>query len=388
MTRAKTPAMLFAWTIALLAFVRVATRGWSSIGGDFYVIWEPLHRFALNGETPYGEHSVNGSFVHTPSAAVLLYPLGWLSAGTASKLYTVAVALLIPAAFFVVFRLADEKARRRMAIAAALFAVSMPLSNAMGNRNTDPVAFALMATGILALASGRDRGGGAVIGLAVAIKPTMGLLLLLPLLIGHLRGTVWAVAVAGLLNAAGFILVPHSDLFITSALPWLRHGQSSTDLNAAFTGIPDALGLDAPLFSTAAQVVAAAFFIAIGVAYRNALKADVFAAAAFLVVAGLVIPPYSFRSYGIYLVLAAPFFLSRVERPIELVVAGVATYLILVDQGPWTSAVQLRIAGGRVVLAGLLFLILRRISQQASDEAAPTSRSGASSRYPVAGLVR
>jgi hypothetical protein len=200
---------------------------------------------------------------------------------------------------------------------------------------------------------------------------------------------VWAVAVAGLLNAR----VSYScHIRSGSSHRWclgFRHGQSTTDLNAAFTGVPDALGLEAPLFSTAAQVVAAAFFIAIGVAYRNALKADVFAAAAFLVVAGLVVPPYSFRSYGIYLILAAPFFLSRIKRPIEMVAAGAATYLVLYDQGSFgSSAVQLRTAAGRVVLAGLLFLILRRMSQQASDEPTIPSRSSASSRSPLPGLIR
>jgi len=376
MTRAKSPAMLFAWTVALMAFGRVAIRGWSTLGDDFNPIWQAVHSL-VEGGTVYGEQSGNGSFVHTPSAALLLYPMGWLPEGTASKLYTAAVALLIPAAFFVAFRLADEKARQRMAIAAAIFAVSMPLSNAMGLRNTDPVSVALFATAMVALASDRDRAGGAVIGLAVAIKPTMVLLLLLPLLIGRGRGTVWAVAVAGLLNAAGFILVPHSVWFITSVLPWLRHGQSTADLNAAFTGVPDALGLEAPPFSTAAQVVAALFFIAIGVAYRDTLKADVFTAAAFLVVAGLVVPPYSFRSYAIYLILAAPFFLSRIARPIEMVAAGAATYLIFgLDQGSFgSSAAQLRAAAGRVVLAGLLFLILRRTSEQASDEPSPLPQS-------------
>jgi arabinofuranan 3-O-arabinosyltransferase len=370
MTRVTTPAMLFAWTVALLAFSRVALHAWSNLGGnDFYPIWQGVHRF-VEGGTPYSEHSQNGSFVHTPSGAVLLYPLGSLPEVTASKLYTVAVVLLIPAAFFVVFVVADEKARQRMAIAAAIFAVSMPLSNALVLRNTDPVSLALLAIAIMALASGRDREGGAVIGLAVAIKPTMVLLLLLPLLSGRGRGTVWAVAVAGLLNAAGFILVPDSARFFTSVVPWLRHGQSSVDLNAALTGVPDALGLEAPAFSTLVQVVAALFFIAAGVAYRNVLKADVFAAAAFLVVAGLVVPPYSFRSYGVYLILAAPFFLSRVQRSIEMVVAGAATYLALGPmQGAFgSSPAQLRAAGGRVVLAGLIFLILRRMSQQLRDQ--------------------
>jgi alpha-1,2-mannosyltransferase len=159
-----------------------------------------LYSFQL-GDTEYG-------FTYPPFAAVCMLPLGFVTAGTAAVLTTVASAAAVVA---ITYWLVAPVARRHgwtrwFAVALAVPAVFAmePIRETLGYGQLNVLLFALVVADVVALRRGRGW-AGAGIGLATALKLTPGLFIVFLLLTGRRRPA--AVATGTFLGVTLFAFV-------------------------------------------------------------------------------------------------------------------------------------------------------------------------------------
>jgi arabinofuranan 3-O-arabinosyltransferase len=337
-----------------------------NIGVDFAPIWQGAEDF-LEGRSPYAEHTVHGGYIHPPGSTVLISPLSLLPYDVAARLYTMLCACSILAAGFLVFRAAPEASWRRIAIAALIVAIARPVQVALGLGNLEPMALLAFAASLWALAQNRAVLAGVTLGLGLAIKPTLAPLLLLPFVVGQVQAGGIALATALAINLFGFLVVPDSDRFFTSAVPFIYDVQPTVDLNAALAGIADRYDLGGTAI-TAFQIIGLVALAGVVIAYWRDLQNSryrVFAFTALFVLAGLLVPRYSFVPYGIYLVLALPL-LVMVQTRLEIVLAAAAGYMIAFPELPdrdsawFVRLTDSRFMVGYALLACVTILVARR----------------------------
>jgi hypothetical protein len=186
----------------------------------------------------YASFSLEGSsFIYPPVAALLMLPFARMSyeeAHLALSVVTRAAYLACVAIAFVVGRGAGTA---RAGVCAAVFAVAFhPLLLAVElNQATLLVAIGLGGA-VLCAGRGRHALAGALIGATAALKPQMGLVVLL--LVWHSRRLVWAglasMAVAALISIGCAGVADHVD-YVTRVLPRLAAGYAFYP-NQSWTG--------------------------------------------------------------------------------------------------------------------------------------------------------
>lgn len=397
------------WALALASAGAQAIAALRDHHIDTPQIWGGLKSF-LHGASPYGvvTHLPFG-YDHPPGSTLIDAPLGLLSLSAASDLIVLVSAATCMLAIFALCGRRLDLVSWRVALAALIISVSRPFHEELTLGNIDLLAMFAMAMGLVALERGRERIGSLLLALGACVKPTAALVLLAPALAKRWRGTVLAVSAVVVITLIGFAVVPHSGRFFTSVVPFLTGPeQGHADYNTSFTGVVEYVGLGNVLDATVTQLMALAGFVALAVRYRLVLARSLEASVALLVIAGLLVPRYSFEVYGLYLVLALPFIL-KAKGPLEVSLAALAVWFLAIrDVLPLHGAAvnrfrELRPGLGHLALAVLLALILDRqlrkehsgldgecaSGKQHSTESSDESRAaGVSARSPVSHPVR
>lgn len=188
--------------------------------GDLVAVYYPMGLAVLEGAT----EPVQG-FYYPPLAAFLLAPLALLAPQAAAwtwlalELAGLGLALLLP------LRWARSAGERDLYLAAALF--SFPFLHDLHWGQISTWLFVLVLGGLVLCERGRERSGGALIGLAGALK-LYPVLFLLPLL---LRGERRAALAGAAIFLAGTLLLPFAIWGLASTLGY--HGEIWSGLAAA-----------------------------------------------------------------------------------------------------------------------------------------------------------
>jgi arabinofuranan 3-O-arabinosyltransferase len=104
-------------------------------------------------------------------------------------------------------------------------AISETVTHTLEFGNINTVLALLEVASLLLQLQRRDIASGSVLGLALALKPVMGLLLVIPLLGRRWRAVAAAVAIPVVLNLVGYAVAPFQRDFLTVALPNLLHAR-------------------------------------------------------------------------------------------------------------------------------------------------------------------
>ncbi|MFH9423086.1 glycosyltransferase family 87 protein [Streptomyces sp. NPDC017529] len=179
-------------------------------------------RALLDGEAPYADKR----FLYLPSAVLAAVPEALLPAGALRLLVPVAGVGLVLLGWLVSLRIFRIPVRSRLAVlGVAALAFFEPFRNVVNIGNwTLASVVALPLVLLLALRS-RWVAAGAVLGLALALKPLLAPLLLLLVLARRWRALAVAVAVPAGASVLAALVMPRPGMFFTRTLPFLLHGQ-------------------------------------------------------------------------------------------------------------------------------------------------------------------
>ncbi|MEU2788212.1 glycosyltransferase family 87 protein [Streptomyces sp. NPDC007100] len=220
----RAPWPLWAAASALMAAVVFHVHRHSPTVGmdnDFVV---KAARALLGGDAPYADKR----FLYLPSAVLAAVPEALLPAGALRLLVPVAGVGLVLLGWLVSLRIFRIPVRSRLAVlGVAALAFFEPFRNVVNIGNwtlASVVALPLML--LLALRS-RWVAAGAVLGLALALKPLLAPLLLLLVLARRWRALAVAVAVPAGASVLAALVMPRPGMFFTRTLPFLLHGQDS-----------------------------------------------------------------------------------------------------------------------------------------------------------------
>jgi hypothetical protein len=330
-------------------------------------IWGGLRRF-LDGVSPYGvvTHLPYG-YDHPPGSTLIDAPLGLLSVSLAEDLVVIVSGLACMISIALVCWRRENLSLWRVALAAFIVSISRPFHEELALGNIDLLALAPMALGTVAIERGRERVGGALMGLGVCIKPTAALVLLAPLVAKRWRATAVAVGLVLGVTIVGFAVVPQSGRFFTSVVPFLTGPeQARADYNSSLTGVVEYMGLGKSTPATVTQAFALLLLIAVLIRYRRILGQSLQLSTTLLVIAVLLVPRYSFEVYGLYLVLAFPVIL-RARGALEISLAAIAVWFLTIrDVLPLGGAIvdrfrELRPGLGHLALGVLLVVMLERM---------------------------
>ena len=325
----------------------------------------PVYRAAravLDGRPPYPSVTHGGDYVHTPGSTVISVPFGLIGEHTGGV-----IVVLLSAAAFILGTLAAAAATsaspRATAIALLAFGLGGPLLRELGLGNVDALLVLPLGLALFYLTRGRPMLAGALIGLAMTIKPTIVLVVLLPLAMGFAGGTVSAIAVAGAVNLAALPFIPEASRFFTSTLPFLLDGQTAgfnVSLKASLerTGAPDEL-------VALLRVVCAGLLVWSYVRFREQFRRHPAVLVAFIVLGTMFVTSYFFTVYFVYLGLAVGV-LSLLGRPLESAMLALSAYLLLSLDTLRSSNELLdvilgfrRPAGGALLLGALVLVMIR-----------------------------
>lgn len=236
-------------------------------GKDPYVLADAAAAVAARG----GRLDPTSVVLYPPSALAAFWPMTWMGWKAARAVWVVAQLLACIGLAAGLQRLAEEKLRR--GLAGWLFMMCLLLwapihTGFFVGQVALPVAFLMVWAAVLA-EDGKRFGAGMLLGLAIAIKPQLGLAFL-PLLVlrGHWLSTFWSLAFFGCLYWLG------SSRLNANAPDWAAHWQAN--LNAFTRG---GYGDVALPWARAQMVQASAFLAALGIASAAALG---YAVAAFI----------------------------------------------------------------------------------------------------------
>jgi hypothetical protein len=180
---------------------------------DFDTFWRSSVAL-LHGADIYETGAVYPN-LNTPALAVLLAPLGWLEVFAAYRLMVLVTLALVVASMAAVAR---ELRLRPVAavLATAAVLVSSPLLGTLGLGQV----YGFLAAGLTIcwIAGRRGHGGteAVALGVVIALKPSLALLLLLPLVRRRWRAAAVAAGVAALVSVAGVLVAGHAAF-----LTWL-----------------------------------------------------------------------------------------------------------------------------------------------------------------------
>ncbi|MEV5594889.1 glycosyltransferase 87 family protein [Streptomyces sp. NPDC052496] len=181
-------------------------------------------RALLRGEAPYADKR----FLYLPSAVPAAVPEALLSAGKLRLLVPVAGVGLVVLGWAVSLRIFRISVRSRLAVlGVAALAFFEPFRNVVNIGNWTLASVAALPVVLLLALRSRWVAAGAVLGLALALKPLLAPLLLLLVLARRWQALAVAVAVPVVASVSAALVMPHPGMFFTRTLPFLLRGQDS-----------------------------------------------------------------------------------------------------------------------------------------------------------------
>jgi arabinofuranan 3-O-arabinosyltransferase len=207
---------------------------------DFRALYGGAQRFA-DGRSVY----TDPFFLLSPSGLLTVSPFGYLSHDAAFALWnTVSIAAAL-VGWACAVRFAGFDLRGPVAAGSLLalcFSEALVESWMFGNLNNS-LLLALGAGYLLAEKQDRRVLAGVLLGLSLAVKPVLLLVVVLPLLRRQWSTAAWAVAVPALANLVGILVTPDPGDFFRITVPALVHARPNFNASiwavGRFLGAPD-----------------------------------------------------------------------------------------------------------------------------------------------------
>ncbi len=212
---------------------------------DFGPVWEAARAFIERRAVYTADfNSVEPHYLYPPSGSLLMSPLGlinyewsrWLFIGVNTAAVIIAALLLLR-----LFGYGLSSAAAPALLLALFFSESV--SNTLVFTNVNGVILLLQVLFIALLIARKDLWAGVPIGLAVAIKPVLAPLLLLPLLQGRWRPLVASIGIPAVLTALAWPIAADPMDYIRRTVPYLTETRdyfnSSISGVGLYYGVPD-----------------------------------------------------------------------------------------------------------------------------------------------------
>jgi arabinofuranan 3-O-arabinosyltransferase len=237
------------WPIAILAVIHrtivVTTNG--NITDDFKPVYTAVRNFR-RGWDIYNEHFdyVDPHYLYPPGGTLLMAPFGYLPIAESRYLFVACNSAAIVLAGYLLLRMFNFKLTS-VAAPALLLAMfcTESVTNTLVFTNINGMVLLLEVLFLRWLLDGKTSHqwlAGLAIGLTLTVKPSLGPLLLLPLLNRQWRALVPAFVVPVVINAAAFPLVSRPMDFFTRTLPYIMgvrdYFNSSIEGNGVYFGLP------------------------------------------------------------------------------------------------------------------------------------------------------
>jgi len=237
-------------------------------GLDMHVYWTAATSMA-HGVSPY----TDPRFVYPPFAAVLLAPLGHVSWSVARVVGSgVAVAAILTTVLLSARALGVRLRNWRVAAITAVVVTGHLFFTSASLGNVSAFIAMLLAGFYLATSRDNDWVAGALLGASLAVKPMLLPVLVVPVLWSRWRMVLATAAAAVGLTGVGALVVPHSGLFWTKALPdlWNAHPVSFDPLNSTLSSVGHLVGAPSGVvLALRIAVVLAAVGVAVSVRVRR-----------------------------------------------------------------------------------------------------------------------
>jgi arabinofuranan 3-O-arabinosyltransferase len=212
------------WVLAVGACAHLVAR--SYLQERYLIDFRALHDGATrfwDGVSVYDDPW----FLLTPSGLLAMLPFGLLGPGAAFVLWnTLSIAAIVTGVVCALRIVGASLTGPVAAVTTLLLCVSESVTETLrlGNLNNS-LLLALGAGFLLAELRGRVVLAGVLLGLSLALKPVLVLLLLLPLLRRGWRTVAWAISLPVALNVLGLALVPVPSDFFDVTVPNLLHAR-------------------------------------------------------------------------------------------------------------------------------------------------------------------
>lgn len=259
--------------------------------------------------------------LNPPVLSVLLAPFALLEALPAYRLWVALTALMIVGAVWAVAR---ELRIGRLWTTAALLALvlSSPLHGTLLLGQIYGLLLVALAAGWIAERRGHPMLAAVLYGVAVAFKPSLAPILLLPFVQGR-----WRPGAAGIAGAAVATLVGVAAAGWSSGIEWLRIGLTTAvpDVvdNAALPGVAVRFGLPSAVGTAVAALLLVATLVVLGRRARAGAADPAGTAPWAVVAAGLLTAPIAWHNYLLLLWPGVLVLVALGRRPLAAVLLAV-----------------------------------------------------------------
>ncbi|MER7485337.1 glycosyltransferase family 87 protein [Streptomyces sp. NPDC126497] len=253
----------WAGLVAVLGALTAHTVRVTSDGGMDNGIVVDAARTWLDGGSPYDDRH----FLYFPSAVLAAAPQALLPRSVLGVAVPVAVVLALALGWACALRLHRVPLRSRLAVLGllGLAAGFAPFGQLVRLGNWTVTAALALPLCLLLASRGRWVAAGAVIGVAVALKPLLAPMALLFLFARRWRALAVLVLVPAVASAVAALFLPDPAGFLTRTLPFLLSGddafvrlyEASPAAVLPRLGVPVAVAAPLALFAAAAGVVCA-----------------------------------------------------------------------------------------------------------------------------------
>ncbi|WP_083874438.1 glycosyltransferase family 87 protein [Nocardia paucivorans] len=335
---ARTTADVLKFALWPLAVMTVLNRVFiKAVNGFITDDYKPVYAASfefLNGRPVYTANfdSVDPHYLYPPSGTLLIAPIAVIDYEKSRWLFILLNAIAILIAWYLLLRLFDYT-MRSVAAPALLLAMFMSetVINTLVFTNVNGCLLLAEMIFLLLLLRRRDLWAGAVLGLTIAVKPTLAPLLLIVAVRKQWGVFVTAIAVPLVLTAVAWPLSKDPEQFFIHTLPYLL--ESRDYFNSAIVGNAEYYGLPSWLTWGIRLSMAAMVAVTLWLLYRYYRHDELF----FVTTSSgvLLIASWLLSSLGqmYYSMLLFPFLMSVVLRnsvlrnwPAWLAVFGFMSY--------------------------------------------------------------
>ena len=370
---ARTTAEVFnfaLWPFAILTVLhQVVVKGTNfTITDDFAPVYKASLAF-LNGRPIYGENFnlVDPHSLSPPSGTLLIAPLAIIDPQTSRWCFIALNAIAIVLAWYLLLRLFKYSIRSVAApLSLLLIFASETVINTLGFGNVNGCLLLAEVLFIHLLLQRRDLLAGLVMGLTIAVKPTLAPLLLVPLARKQWQVFITAIGVPAVLMAIAWPLIKDPMDFVHRTTPYLL--KSRDYFNSAIVGNAEYYGLPQWLSWGMRIVLGVLVLVSLWLLYRYCRNDELFfvcTCTGIILTASWLLPGLGQQYYSMMLF---PFLMTVVlpnsvlrNWPAWLAIFGFMTYdKWLLDH--WQSAGRaieyLRVTFGWALLLIVVFCVL------------------------------
>ncbi|GAA1882409.1 glycosyltransferase 87 family protein [Streptantibioticus ferralitis] len=213
--------MQAATAILLLVVIFEAYRRSGTDGMDNAFVVRAAHRF-LDGGSPYSDRR----FLYLPSSVLAAVPEALLPTVLLRLLVPAVTTALVLTGWWCALRIFEVPGRSRLGIlVSAGLAFFAPFRSLVLLGNWTAACAAALPCALLLITRSRWTAAGAVVGVAIALKPMLIPFALIFLFARRPRALAAAAVIPAVGSVAAAITMPNPTFFFSRTLPFLLHGQ-------------------------------------------------------------------------------------------------------------------------------------------------------------------